>query len=110
MYPSGDTMTPEPRLWAFRARGRLPWPRSSPKNRRRKGLLSIGLARSRTVVVVAIFTTLGTTFLMTGAKLVRAFTCGSSGWSWMVRRGGGFVFGPGAPKTVNARRGEEKAN
>jgi len=47
-----------------------------------------------------IFTTLGATFLITGAKLVPALISRLSGASWIVTVGGGFVFAEAAPDCI----------
>src|ERR1035437_3914804 len=70
IYPSGETMTPEPRLCSLRVRSRSLLGARSPKNCRKTGSFSSGLRRSLMKRVVKIFTTPGATFLTMGAKLV----------------------------------------
>src|SRR3954463_8625186 len=53
------------------------------------------------VMLDEIFTTLGATFLITGAKLVRAFTSRLSGASSIVTLGGEFVFAQTRPDCAN---------
>src|SRR5574341_151371 len=62
MYPSSDTMTPDPRLCSFRSRGTLGWGNWSPKNRRKNGSSKKSNGASSLALitrVVEIFTTEG---------------------------------------------------
>ena len=54
-----------------------------------------------------IFTTLGETLLITGAKLVPAFTSRLSGASEIVTLGGGFVFAKTTPDCTNKTIGKQ---